>query len=71
MPRYYFHVRRGQLTVLDHGGIVLADTAAAGVEGAQRAQALVNGELLDEASATRRSIVVADNSWDTLFEFPF
>jgi hypothetical protein len=21
MPRYYFHVRRDQMTVLDHGGI--------------------------------------------------
>ena len=26
MPHYYFHVRRGQMTVLDHGGIELADT---------------------------------------------
>jgi hypothetical protein len=32
MPRYYFHVRRGQLTVLDYVGIVLADTTAAEVE---------------------------------------
>ena len=26
MPRYYFHVRRGQITVLDHEGIELADS---------------------------------------------
>ena len=25
MPRYYFHVRRGQMTVLDQEGIELAD----------------------------------------------
>jgi hypothetical protein len=41
MPRYYFHVRRGQITVLDHDGIELADTATAGVEGARRALVLV------------------------------
>ena len=29
MPRYYFHVRRGQLTVLDDEGIELADSADA------------------------------------------
>jgi uncharacterized protein DUF6894 len=44
MSRYYFHVRRGQITVLDHGGIELADTADAEVEAARRAQGLVNGE---------------------------
>ena len=40
MPRYYFHVRRGQITILDNEGIELDDT----VEAAQRAQGLVNGE---------------------------
>ena len=42
MPRYYFHVRRGQITVLDHEGIELADTVDAEVEAAQRAQQIVN-----------------------------
>ena len=68
MPRYFFHVRRGQMTVLDQEGIELAGTVDAEVEGAQRAQALVNG---DGASADGGSIIVADANWDTLFEFPF
>ena len=38
MPRYYFHVSRGQITILDHEGIELADTVDAEVEAAQRAQ---------------------------------
>ena len=42
MPRYYFHVRRGQMTVLDQEGIELADAADAEVEGAQGAQHIVN-----------------------------
>jgi hypothetical protein len=71
MPRYYFHVRRGQITVLDHEGIELADTVDAEVEAAERAQQIVNGASLNEASASRGRIVVADESWQTLFELPF
>ena len=76
IPNYYFHVRRGQITVLDHEGIVLADTAHAKAEAAQRAQQVVNGEAMNgasmnEASTSRGRIVVADDNWQTLFEFPF
>ena len=74
-------MRRGQITVLDHEGIVLADTAHAKVEAAQRAQQVVNrgslnggslnGEFLNGQSASRGRIIVADDNWQTLFEFPF
>ena len=47
MPRYYFHVRRGQITILDHEGIELADTVDAEVEAADRAQQIVNGGILE------------------------
>jgi hypothetical protein len=71
MPLYYFHVRRGPITELDHGGIVLADTAHAKVEAAQRALQVVNGEAMNAASGNGGSIIVADNNWETLFEIPF
>jgi hypothetical protein len=71
MPHYYFHVRRGQITILDHEGIELADPVDAEVAAAQRAQQVVNGEAMNEASASRRGIIVADDTWQTLFEFPF
>ena len=76
MRRYYFHVRRGQITVLDHDGIELTDTADAEVEGAERAQRLASGEATngvstDTASVIRRGIIVADDNWQRLFEFPF
>ena len=86
MPRYYFHVRRGQMTVLDQEGVELAGTVDAEVEAAQRAQQVVNrgslnggslngkflnGEFLNGHSASRGRIIVADDNWDTLFEFPF
>ena len=32
MPRYYFHVRRGQLTFLDNEGIDLTDIEEAAME---------------------------------------
>jgi hypothetical protein len=62
VPRYYFHVRPGQLTVLDHSGVELADTAGAEVEGARRAQVLVNGEAMNGASASQGRIIVADHN---------
>jgi len=69
-------VRRGQITILDHEGIVLADAAHTKVEAAQRAQQVMNGEAMNgasmnEASANRGGIIVADDDWETLFEFPF
>jgi hypothetical protein len=76
MPHYYFHLRRGQITVLDHEGIELADAADAKVEAAQRAKQVVNGEAMNgasmnDASASRGGIIVADDNWQTLFELPF
>ena len=81
MPRYYFHVRRGPMTVLDQEGIELADTVDAEVEAGQRAQQIVNreslngeslnGEFLNGQSASRGRIIVADDNWQTLFELPF
>jgi hypothetical protein len=76
MPRYYFHVRRGQMTVLDQEGIELADTSGAQVEGAERAQQIMNGgslngEPFNAKSASQGRIIVADDNWETLFEFPF
>ena len=77
MSRYYFHVRRGQITVLDHEGIELADSADAEAEAAERAQQIVNGGAMNGASMNeafaRRTggIIVADDNWQRLFEFRF
>ena len=76
MPRYYFHVRRGQITILDHEGIELAGGADAEAEAAGRAQQLANGEAMtgasmNGASASRGRIIVADDNWQTVFELPF
>jgi hypothetical protein len=70
MSRYYFHVKRGQVTILDHEGIELADGADAEVEAAQRAKRLVKGASFDPSASAGR-IIVADDNWHTLFELPF
>jgi hypothetical protein len=41
---------RGQLTVLDHEGIELADTVDVEVKAAESAQQVVNGEVMNGAS---------------------
>ena len=70
MPRYYFHVRRGQINVRDQEGIELADTVDAEVEAAQRAQQIVNrgslnGGPLNGEYVSRGRIVVAGDNWET------
>jgi hypothetical protein len=71
MPRYFFHVRRGQVTILDQEGIELADSAEAEVEAARRAQQIVSGETLKGVPASSGTIIVADENWQQLFELPF
>jgi hypothetical protein len=71
MPRYFFHVKRGQVTVLDQEGVELADTAEAEVEAARRAQQVVSGEALKGAPASSGTIIVADENWRRVFELPF
>jgi hypothetical protein len=67
MPRYYFHVKRGQLTVLDHDGVELLDLAEAEQEALRRGQEIV----ARDGPKDRASIIVADDNWRTLYEVAF
>ena len=67
MPRYYFHVKRGQLTVLDHEGVELLDLAEAEQEALRRGQEIV----ARDGPKDRGSIIVADDNWRTLYEVAF
>ena len=67
MPRYYFHVRRGQVTVLDHEGAELVSLAEAKMEAVRRGQ-----EILTRDGPTHKgTIIIADDSWRTVDEVPF
>jgi hypothetical protein len=67
MPLYYFHIRRGQVTVLDHEGAELIDLVEAEKEALRRGRRIV----AHEGATHRGSIIVADQNWRRLWEVPF
>ena len=75
VPRYFFHVKRGQVTVLDQEGIELANPAQAEEEAARRAQQCLADDALNGMPVSRAinsgMIIVADENWHRLFELPF
>jgi Domain of unknown function (DUF6894) len=71
MHRYYFHVKRGQMTELDHVGVELADIAEATWEAARRAQEIVSRNNLNAIPPINGAIVIADDAWQTVSEMPF
>jgi hypothetical protein len=60
MPRYFFHVKRGRVTVLDQEGVELTNIDDAANEAARR----------DRGINPSGAVVVADNQWRPLFEVP-
>jgi Domain of unknown function (DUF6894) len=75
VSRYFFHVKRGQVTILDQEGIELDNAAQAEAEAAHRAQHIVADEGLNGAPVSSRGsggmIIVVDENWHRLFELPF
>jgi Domain of unknown function (DUF6894) len=57
VPRYFFHIKDGQVTILDQEGIELDNPAQA--EAAQRAQKIVADQALNGAPVSSR----ASGSW--------
>jgi hypothetical protein len=71
VPRYFFHVKRGQMTILDQEGIDLANLAQAEEEAVHRAQQCLADDACNGAPVSRGIIIVADENWRRLFELPF
>jgi len=69
MYRYFFHFKRGRMTVLDQKGVELADFAAAEREATLRALHIALQHGVE--SNDRRTIVIADDAWRTVKEVPF
>jgi hypothetical protein len=57
MARYFFHVKRGRVIVLDHEGVELRNAVEAKKEAARRARGIT------------QAIIVADDNWQPLFEW--
>jgi hypothetical protein len=69
MPRYYFHVRRGQMTVLDQVGSELPDLVEAAKEAARRSlQIEAIGSLKD---IENNGVIIVDDEFSTVLEVPF
>jgi hypothetical protein len=76
VPHYFFHVKHGQVTVLDQEGIELANGAQAEEEAARRAQQCIvddawNGTPVGRGTPASSMIIVADENWRWLFALPF
>lgn len=67
MPRYFFHVKRGQMTVLDHEGLELAHDGEAAGEAARRGRGIAAREAGVSPSVV---IIVADEHWRPVFQVP-
>ena len=68
MPRYFLHVKRGQVTVLDQEGIELANPAHAEEEAVRLAQQCLMDDACNGTPVNRGMIIVADENWRRLFE---
>jgi hypothetical protein len=64
--RYYFHIRRGQVTVLDNQGLELSDT----YEATRQGLAMAASESLKGVPPNGGSIIVDDGS-EIIIELPF
>jgi hypothetical protein len=71
VPRYFFHAKRGQVTILDQEGIDLGNATQAEEEAARRAQQCLADDARNGTPLSRGIIIVADDNWRRLFELPF
>jgi uncharacterized protein DUF6894 len=71
VPRYFFHLRRGQLTVIDKEGIELSDVEEAAKEAARRGRQIAESDALKGILAGRGLIIVEDEWDENVLEHPF
>ena len=70
MPRYYFHLRHGQLTVIDQEGMELAGDIEAAQEAARRGRKIATSEAL-RAIPTQGGLIIIEDEWEgRVFELP-
>jgi hypothetical protein len=70
MPRYFFHVKSGQMTILDHHGIELADLEEATKEAARRGQEIAANQA-QKGDRHSGGMIIIDEGWRTVLELPF
>jgi|RhiMethySRZTD1v2_1073278.scaffolds.fasta_scaffold618914_1 hypothetical protein len=70
MRRFYFHVRRGQVTTMDNVGVELADYAEAVREAKKRARNLAAKEVASGRAGAQGTIII-DDQFQRCLEIPF
>ena len=70
VPRYYFHIRRGRATMLDHVGVDLVNVKDAVAEAARRGREIARADATKGKLPASLVIVVADEQWSPVFEVP-
>ena len=70
MPRYFFHVKHGQVTVLDHHGAELMGIEEAIEEAARRGREIAERDASRGLVPSGGVIVVANDQWVPVFEVP-
>ena len=71
MPRYFFHVKRGLMTILDREGIELTGVEEAAKEAAQQGQQIARREALTGIPPSGGAIIVDDDGSQRIFELAF
>jgi len=69
MPRYFFHFKRGQMTILDQVGVELADVTEAAEEAVRRGRNILARDALKSVPFSTGVIIVEDE-WRTIYELP-
>ena len=67
MPRYFFHFKRGQMTILDQDGVDLADITEAAEEAARRGRDILARDALKSVTFST-GIIIVEDEWRTIFE---
>jgi len=70
VPRFYFHVRRGQTTVIDREGMELANETEAALEAARRGREIATADALKGIRPGGGLIIVDDEGDNSVVEIP-
>jgi hypothetical protein len=70
MPRYFFHVRQGQVTTIDTVGMQLAGFAEAVREAKKRGRELAAREA-GSGRVSPKGTIIIDDEWQRFLEIPF
>ena len=71
MPRYYFHTLIGDDRIADPDGAVLRDPDQAWETAQRMARALIAKAGVDQARLLAASLLVTDETGETILEVPF